>query len=58
MKYIINDRLECELKKKFDVEGIMIGINFSIENEHEALSKLDEVAPELMNERNKQKLVS
>ena len=55
MKYIINDRLECELKKKFDVEGIMIGINFSIENEHEALSKLDEVAPELMNERNKQK---
>ncbi|CAG9803168.1 unnamed protein product [Chironomus riparius] len=55
IKYIINDRLEKELKKEFDVEGILIGINFSIENEHEALSKLDEVAPELMNERNKQK---
>lgn len=43
------------MKKEFDVEGIMIGINFTIENENEAMSKLDEVAPELMNDRNKQK---
>ncbi|KAG5683375.1 hypothetical protein PVAND_012660 [Polypedilum vanderplanki] len=55
VKTLLNDKLEQELDKTFDPDGLMISIFFNIENENEILSKLDMIAPELMTDRNKQK---
>jgi hypothetical protein len=55
IKNLLNDKLEQELKKSFDPDGLMISIFFTIGNESEILSKLDEIAPDLMADRNKQK---
>jgi hypothetical protein len=55
IKYVLNAKLSTELNKKYNTDGIMISITFSIENEKEMLDKLDVLFPELMFERNKQK---
>lgn len=55
VKTLLNDKMEQELEKTFDPDGLMISVIFNIDNEGEILSKLDEIAPELMSDRNKQK---
>lgn len=56
IKNLLNDKLELKIERKFDVdEGMMISINYSIENENEILNLLEKVQPDLMEERNKQK---
>lgn len=55
MKNIVNTKLCDELNKKFDPDGLMINIFFTMDDELSMMEKLESVAPELMVERNKQR---
>lgn len=55
IKNLVNTRLADELKMKFDAEGLMINIFFTMKDELVMMEKLEKVAPELMVERNKQR---
>lgn len=51
----MNTKLTDELNKKFDPDGLMINIFFTIDDELTMMAKLEKVAPDLMVERNKQR---
>lgn len=55
IKNILNEKLSDELNKKFDPDGLMINIFFTMDDELSMMTKLEKVAPELMVERNKQR---
>lgn len=55
LKTILSAKLEKELSMVYHQDGLMINIHFLIANEVELMNKLEEVAPELYVERNKQK---
>lgn len=55
IKNIMNTKLIDELSKKFDPDGLMINIFFTMDDELAMMEKLEKVSPELMVERNKQR---
>jgi len=55
LRTVVNAQLADALHKQFHPEGLQINIFFEMDNESEQLTLLEQVAPELFVERNKQK---
>lgn len=55
LKYILNDKLASELGKEFQVDGLMINVHFTLDNETDMLERLKKAAPNLIVEWNSRK---
>lgn len=55
LKHILNEKLGSEIRKEFQVDGLMINIHFTLDTEIESLEKLSTAFPDLMKEWNGRK---
>lgn len=55
LKCLLNEKLTSELGKEFHPDGLMINVFFALDGELKMQESLEQVAPELMVERNKQR---